>query len=248
MSPEVVVDIGNTRIKWGRCSPAAILDTAALPPEDGEAWQKQAELWQLPRPARWVLAGVHPTRCEHFADWLHRRGDEGLLVSRAEQLPLRVLVDKPDHVGIDRLFDAVAANSRRRPDSPAMVIDAGTAITVNCLDAAGAFVGGAILPGMRLMARALHDHTALLPLVDPPSAAPSPLGVSTLPSIQAGTFYAAVGAIEQFTRWYGEAARTPLQVFLTGGDAALLHPRVAGTDLWTGMTLEGMRLTAEALP
>ena len=86
----------------------------------------------------------------------------------AGELPLRVELEKPDHVGIDRLLDAVAVNSRRAPGVPAVIIDAGSAVTVDLVDGAGAFRGGAILPGLRLMAKSLHDYTALLPLIELP--------------------------------------------------------------------------------
>src|SRR6185312_8188631 len=108
----------------------------------------------------------------------------------ASSLPLRVLVQQLDHVGIDRLLDAVAANSRRPAGVPAIIIDAGSAVTVDLVDEAGAFTGGAILPGLRLMAKALHDYTALLPLVDPPTQAPPLPGTATIPAIESGIFWA----------------------------------------------------------
>ena len=81
-------------------------------------------------------------------------------------MPLEVELEHPDKVGIDRLLNAVAANRRRQEHVAAILVDAGSAVTVDYLDGNGVFRGGAIFPGFRLMARALHDYTALLPIVD----------------------------------------------------------------------------------
>jgi type III pantothenate kinase len=163
-------------------------------------------------------------------------------------LPLRVLLERPDHVGIDRLFDAVAANSRRPAGTPAVVVDAGSAVTVDWLDETGAFRGGAILPGLRLMAQALHDYTALLPLIEPPRDIPPLPGTATPPAVAAGIFWAVVGGIEVLIRRYAEGAGVRPDAFLTGGDAPVLHRALPRLHLWPAMTLEGIRLTAEALP
>src|SRR5437763_382181 len=114
MIPNVVADIGNTRIKCGRCTAGAVADTRTLPPEDSSAWQRQLEHWDLPRPARWTVASVQPERCDRLVAWLRRRGDNVLELRSADQLPLRVLLEHPDWAGIDRLLDGVAANTRRR--------------------------------------------------------------------------------------------------------------------------------------
>ena len=84
----------------------------------------------------------------------------------AGDLPLEVRLERPDMVGIDRLVDAVAVNRLRDAGRPAVIVDVGTAITVDLVSADGAFLGGAILPGIQMSARAMHEFTDLLPLVD----------------------------------------------------------------------------------
>jgi type III pantothenate kinase len=248
MTPDVVVDIGNTRIKWGRCSGPAVSAAVGLPPDDRDVWQKQADAWQLPAGAVWVLTGVHPVRCDRLADWLRQRGDRVHVITEARFLPLRVLLEKPDHVGIDRLLDGVAANSRRRARTPAVVVDAGSAVTVDYLDEDGAFRGGAILPGLRLMAVALHTYTALLPLVEVPRAVPGVPGTATPAAVTAGIFWAVAGGIRGLIEAYAKLGRAAPEVYLTGGDGELLAAVLPGAVCWPGMTLEGIRLTAEALP
>src|SRR5579883_792433 len=155
MKPAVVVDVGNSRLKWGRCQEGAVTEACSLPLDDAGAWQRQLKGWGLEGHSSWVVTGVQPARRDHFIAWLRQQGQTVRFLDDPGELPLRVLVERPDHVGIDRLLDAVAANSRRLPDRAAVIIDAGSAVTVDLLDESGAFVGGVILPGFRLMARSL---------------------------------------------------------------------------------------------
>jgi len=241
--PFLVVDVGNTRIKWGRCSADRVEETAALPAEAPDAWQEQLARWGLAGRLRWTVTGVHPPRREVFAEWARLRGDAVAVLDDPGALPLRVLVARPDHVGIDRLLDAVAANSRRRPAAPAVVVDAGSAVTVDHLDATGAFAGGVIVPGLRLMTLALHEHTALLPLIPVPAAPPRLPGTSTPEAMAAGVFWAVAGGVQALVRELTTRAGARPDVFLTGGDGPILGP-VLGPDVcpWPGMTLEGIRL------
>jgi type III pantothenate kinase len=247
MRPDVVADVGNSLIKWGRCGPDSVLESCSLPPDDSTAWEQQRQRWGLEENGSWVVTGVHPQRRERLADWLRQHKQRVLVLDDPAYLPLQVRVARPDHVGIDRLFDAVAANSRRTTGMPAAIIDAGSAVTVDLLDGSGAFVGGAILPGLRLMAKALHDYTALLPLIEPPSQAPPLPGTATIPAVEAGIFWAVAGGIEALLRQYRSLCRASVEVFLTGGDGPRLEAIVPQAQHWPTMTLEGIRLSAEKL-
>jgi type III pantothenate kinase len=246
MTPRVVVDVGNSRIKWGLCSSGKVQESVSLPHEDPIAWQHQIDLWRLSTPVVWAITGVHPGHRDSLASWLRARGDRVAVIEDWKCLPLRIQVDRPDHVGIDRLLDAVAVNSRRKPGNPALAIDAGSAVTVDLVNAQGAFEGGAILPGFRLMAKALHDYTALLPLVGPPRERPSYPAKATPPAMVTGIFWAIAGGIGALIKECTLGESSP-QIFLTGGDAQVLHAVVPSAELWPTMTLEGVRLTAEAM-
>src|SRR5262249_48480639 len=158
----LVADIGNTRIKWGLCGPGGIEQSASLSPDDPDAWRAQLSAWMIDGPHDWTIAGVHPSRREQFAAWLRRRGDRVRVLDRVSQLPIAVKVEAPEQVGIDRVLDVLAAKALVPPGTPAIVVDAGSAVTVNLLDDTGAFAGGAIFPGYRLMSEALHTYTASL--------------------------------------------------------------------------------------
>jgi type III pantothenate kinase len=249
VTPDVVIDVGNTRVKWARCSNDAVVATASLVPDDPAGWQRQCEAWRLGAGARYVLTGVNPERRDRLADFLRQRGDAVRLVCEARELPLVVRLERPDHVGIDRLFNAVAANSRRETGRGAVLIDAGSAVTVDWLTEEGSFAGGVIFPGVRLMILALHEHTALLPLIETPDRLPGLPGTSTREAMAAGVAWAAAGGVRLVVERYRHQSFVPPHVFLTGGDGPLLHGALgASVEPWPDMTLEGIRLTAESLP
>jgi type III pantothenate kinase len=240
----LVVDIGNTRVKWGLCDDVAVRDSASLPPDDPAAWQNQLDMWHLPQPRKWAVSGVHPQRRDQLVDWLRQRGDKVRLVRTAKQLPLEVAVPDPDKVGIDRLLNAVAVNARRADRAPAVIVDAGSAVTVDLVDQRGAFRGGAILPGLKVMANALHDYTALLPLIEFDADVEMP-GTSTIQAMKTGIFYALVGGVREVIEKLSE--RSPpskkMEIFVCGGDGALLAPQLPHPIcLWPTMTLEGLRI------
>jgi type III pantothenate kinase len=244
--PDVVVDVGNTRIKWGLCGPDAVLASASLPADAAGEWQAQLEHWQLRGRLGWAVTGVHPQRRDQLVEWARQRGDVVQVIDDWQQVPLRILLPEPQKAGIDRLLDAVAANSRRSAGTPAVVIDAGSAVTVDWLDESGAFAGGAIFPGLHLMACALHDYTALLPLIEVFRPFPALPGNSTRAAMETGIFWGVAGGIRALVAEM--AARCPLapELFLTGGDGHLFQAVLPGAHFWPHMTLEGIRLTADS--
>jgi type III pantothenate kinase len=240
MSGPVVVDVGNTRIKWGLCSSEQVWSFAALPPDDANAWQKQWDEWKLLPHQTWIVSGVHPVRRDALVAWLKGRSETVHVLTSHKQLPIEVQADPPESVGIDRLLNAVAANLRRPANVAAILVDAGSAVTVDYVDPLGVFRGGAIFPGFRLMATSLHDYTALLPIVDLDQAALPP-GLGTVPAIQAGVLHAVVGGIERLILEYSHRFPTAFEIFLTGGDAEhLTHKLHRQHHVWPEMTLEGI--------
>lgn len=248
MIPALVADIGNTRIKWARCADHAVVETCSLPPDDPAAWQEQWQLWTLGPSHPWAVAGVHPARRDRLIEWLREQGATVLSISLASQLPLTVALERPDWAGIDRLLDAVAANHRRQKSRPSVIIDAGSAVTVDWLDENGVFCGGAILPGARLMAKSLHDYTALLPEFAPVRRPPPLPGKATIPAMEAGVYWAIGGGVRALCEEYSANGARP-DIFVTGGDGpTLVEALDTRVQLWPEMTLEGIRLSAEALP
>jgi type III pantothenate kinase len=194
------------------------------------------------------LTSVNLVASIKFADWLARRGQQTYVLNRWQDLPLRVALEHPECAGIDRLLNAVAASHSLSEGKAAMIVDAGSAITVDLVDESGAFRGGAIAPGLRLMSKALHDYTALLPVTAPPESAPIVPASTTDKAVQAGVYWSAAGGIRALVEHMGQGLEKPPKIFLTGGDARVLSPALEEeATLWPEMTLEGIRLAIEAL-
>lgn len=248
--PFVVVDVGNTRLKWGWCEDRRVVRAVALPDEP-DAWRQQLADWRIEGPIRWWVAGVHPGRRDRLAEWLRQHGHHVTMVSHFSQIPLHLSVERPEQVGIDRVLDVLAARSSVTPGEPAIVVDAGSAVTVNLLESDGSFGGGAIFPGRRLMAEALHDYTAALPRVDASAHPPIVPAGNTVQAIAAGIHWAVVGGIRAIL---GQLLLTspsdhPLTVFVTGGDAGDLLADLQDPS-WRvehrpWLTLEGLRIVAD---
>jgi type III pantothenate kinase len=200
----------------------------------------------------WFIASVNRPSATRIVTWLgeHRPEDRVVLLSAAD-LPLVVRLERPDMVGIDRLVDAVAVNRLRDPRAAAAIVDVGSAITVDLVSPDGEFLGGSILPGLAMSARAMHEFTDLLPLIEttdllePPPA----LGTCTEEAMRSGLFWGAVGSIRQLAEELGrqvDAGGAPIQVLLTGGAGAtvakLLGPNATHVP---HLTLAGIALSAD---
>lgn len=160
-------------------------------------------------------------------------------------LPIEIDVDAPERVGLDRLFNAVAGNTIRLPDQPAILVDAGTATTIDWVDATGRFCGGAILPGIELGARALHQYTALLPLISRQElSAPHPhvIGRNTRAAMSSGLFWGHVGAIREISTRLSANTQPPV-LLLTGGSAGILAGEFPQARLVPALGLWGMILS-----
>jgi len=202
------------------------------------------------RRAHWCIGSVERTVAARLVDWLREQGAEQIVLLAAGDLPLEVALPRPDMVGIDRLLGAVAANQLRRPDTPAIIVDLGTAITVDLVTAEGRFAGGAILPGIGLSARALHEHTDLLPLLDMHELADAPpaLGTDTRAAMRAGIYWGSIGAVRQLIEQLGSGLSTRPQVILTGGAAPAVASRIADAAVYAPhLVLGGIALAAGRL-
>jgi type III pantothenate kinase len=250
VKPDLVADVGNSRVKWGVVAPDGRSVAAVLSlPDDPDVWREALSSLAL-RPRSCVLASVRPQRSERLAAWLEAEGLTVRLLHKPDDLPLKTNVVEPRHVGIDRLLNGVAALRRLKPGEPAILADAGSAVTVDWLDESHIYRGGTIFPGLRLMAEALHNYTALLPLVKIAHPVPEVPAPDTILAMEAGIFHAVVGGIECIARLLAERASVPPRLFVTGGDGPLLASALSFPTpplLWPEMTLEGILYSAEGL-
>ena len=134
-------------------------------------------------------------------------------------LPFSLLVDSPERLGPDRI--AAAAGVVAYGGRDAVIIDAGSAVTVDVLSG-GAFLGGAIFPGERLLLSALHRGTAALPQIAPEAGVPRVPGKDTGAAMLAGAFWGLAGAVKELTRRSLSGLSEGAVVWITGGGAEAL--------------------------
>jgi type III pantothenate kinase len=260
--PLVAVGIGNTTITFGIGESSGDRQPSQ-PAEDRTQWNwaqlvtvetagfDPAEVpLAIPPSASWRVASVHRPSEQRLADWVREsNANASYRALRAVDLPINVCVERPERVGLDRLVAAVAVNQLRETHSPAVIVDAGTAITVDLVSRQGDFLGGAILPGMRIVSHALSANTDLLPQVDPrfQQSVPDALGKSTDAAIRSGLFWGSVGAIRELVERIGKSTEGLPQVFLTGGDAESLAPFISKDAVFVPDLVIGGILAATAM-
>jgi type III pantothenate kinase len=193
------------------------------------------------------LASVVPA-LTGVATLMGERRGVPLLIAGSGNMPMPIRVQRPTEVGADRLVNVVAV--ARLYGTPAIVVDFGTATNFDCISRDGAYVGGAIAPGLELGLEALASRTARLPrieLLEPAKA----IGTDTVSAMQSGVIlgYRAltVGLLERIRIELARAEKvdpTNIQVVLTGGLSAAPWARaLPGVDaIDPELTLKGLAI------
>ncbi len=188
-----------------------------------------------------VYASVRAGGEARIASWA-RKGNVPLRgVPSDIPYPIPVKQAHPERTGPDRVLCAAAALAQ--VGGPVLVVDAGTAVTVDRADPREGFLGGAILPGLSLMARSLARETSRLPFV-PPGPVEDPLGRSTEEAIRAGVVWGWRGAVKEVVERLGAGWAGTLVI--TGGDAERLRDVFGGRGRWVpDLALTGIALSWE---
>ncbi len=153
--------------------------------------------------------------------------------------------DDPGAVGADRIVNAVAAG--RHYGFPAIIVDIGTATTVEAVDGDGCYLGGAILTGLYVSLDALVSRTAKLPSVDLEEGPPRVIATNTPDSIRSGFIYGYAGAVDALIRRSREElAEDGIRVIATGGPAGVIVPHCREIEEFDpDLTLKGLRILYE---
>ncbi len=165
---------------------------------------------------------------------------EPVMVGPGVKTSVRIRYDNPKDVGADRIANALAAYSKY--GGPVVVIDFGTAVTYDAINAEGDYLGGAIAPGVEISLDALVSHTAMLRRVEP-VAPDSVIGRNTVASIQSGLVWGFVAQVEGMVKRMVDELGGNARVVATGGQASLvagLTHVIETTDPL--LTLDGLRL------
>ncbi len=242
----VAVDIGNTNSTLAQLRDGIVtstFDVASASTEDEFLASLRIHLSQAVQSLPAVIASVNPRACEALSGALKRQGFKTCLVlGRDIQIPIENKTDTPSQVGQDRLANALAAT--RHCQGNAIVVDFGTAITFDVL-MDGAYCGGVITPGIGLAMEALHQKTALLPLVRPHGKPPI-LGKNTVAAINSGVFYGYVGLTRNIIAELRKIFQAKPRVLATGGYGSYLMPHIPEIEeALPHLTHEGIALAYE---
>jgi type III pantothenate kinase len=246
---KLLLDIGNTRVKW------AWLDGGALG-RAGEIRHRERNFAEVaaalplggPAPDAVLAASVAvPALNASFADVFRRQWGLELTLAVTERSACGVEngYAEPRQLGVDRWLAILAAYDRRR--GSVCVVDAGTAVTIDLVQAGGQHLGGLIVPGLQLMQQTLHRETGSIDraarLLDSCTASVPAIGRDTAACVRNG----ALLAVSSLVRHCVTAAReheSPAVLVMTGGDAPLLLPVLANLnpEHRPSLVLEGLAL------
>ena len=232
----IAVDIGNSSTKIGV-------------PSDGRdgTWSfrqriEHDQAWAPSLPEKnlsWIVCSVNDDRFHCIHEWTARhRPNDQLRKLDYSDTGLLFNVERPDQVGMDRLTAAVAAAEMVDRQENVIVVDAGTAVTIDLVADGNRFMGGAIFPGTEVGFKSLAQGTSQLPelfsatqSIDRIGVPENVIGQDTADAIRSGVFYAQIGAIKEIVRNIAESAGKNTAVVLTGGGIQPLLDQLPRT--WT---------------
>ena len=242
----LAICIGNTRTRLGTFVGEQFKESIAVPNSSFTALSNQIErafeTFGDDEGSVVMVASTCPPLTHRVTEQVNKRlGVKAVRVEEDLPIPIGRQLDPEAIVGEDRLLNAAAAYDVLR--QACVVIDAGTALTVDFIDGAGTFHGGAIAPGAGMMLHALTEGTAQLPeveLVEPKE----PIGHNTVEAIRSGVFYGLRGMVRELIEHFAEVAGSYPIIIATGGDAELLFKDYDLVDrIVPDLTLIGMKLT-----
>jgi len=192
-----------------------------------------------------IMASVVPTVQACWMKFAKSLVESPLKVDNTTNSGITIAIDNPAEVGADRIVNAAAAFHTY--NCPLVIIDFGTAITWDCVSGKGAYMGGAIAPGLGISMEALGQRTAKLPTVDISTPPKNPVGTSTVEAIKSGILYGYGGMVDGLVARITEQMRPEIpKVIATGGMAPLIAPYSLSIEkVEPFLTLEGLRLIHE---
>lgn len=235
---KLLFDRGNSSVKWAAVEADQWQAEGRLE-LDGDGHVRPADLQALPQPdSLWLASVARDERDAQLAEQLQQQWDLPVqrVVTRASACGVRCAYAEPARLGVDRWLAVLAAHAGGRD---AVVIDAGTAITVDAVRAGGEHLGGVIAPGIGLMRRSLYASTDRIP--DEGEATVEFLGRDTRAAVSSGTLQAAAGMINAVVRRLQGELDAECRILLTGGDAERLRPLLEfEPELRPRLVLEGL--------
>ena len=249
----LAIDIGNTHIKFGLFQASELKHKVRLATDAGRTEDEYGVLLMQALAQRGIasdavdaaiVASVVPALTDGVVALVRRLfGREPLVLGPGLKTGISVLYDSPREVGPDRIADAVAAFERT--GTATIVVDFGTATTFNCISAKGEYLGGVIVPGVRIGYDALLAAAAKLSrveLTEPPRV----LGRNTPHALQSGAVHGSAALVDGLVERLEAELGFECKVIATGGFANVIakhSKRIESVD--PDLTLQGLRLLHE---
>ncbi len=212
----LTIDIGNTRIKYAVFEGDELLFVHQTDKLTGSIMAGLTEKFSINHVIIADVAEISPDIIEYF-----EKKSKLLILDEQTPLPFKNLYATPQTLGKDRIA-AIAGAYAMYPEQNILVLDAGTAITYEFINAQGEYLGGGISPGVRLRFKALNTYTGRLPLIEP-DMPDFLIGTSTKDAILSGVMNGMLSEMQGFIEKYN-AGYPELKVILTGGDAFYFEP------------------------
>jgi type III pantothenate kinase len=193
-----------------------------------------------------VIASVVPTQQQAWHEFTKNYLDCTPLLINGQNINtgIKIITDHPEEVGADRIVNAVAAYEQYKENL--IVVDFGTAITFDCISAAGEYLGGAIMPGMAISLDALANQTAKLPRVDISTPPKHAIGANTVEAIKSGLLYGYGSMVDGLINKLSEEfPSTPLAIATGGMSETLATYSKAIRIIDPMLTLKGLQLLHE---
>ena len=232
----LLLDVGNTRLKWGELNGGAIRRTGHISLKKIHDEGLSALTSKLPRDVTAVsasnVAGTSFATRLSGVIGMHCGCDVHFARTERKAYGVTNSYRQPRHMGVDRWVAMIGAWSEL--GSACLIVDAGTAVTIDALDDDGQHIGGQIIPGVMLMAAALSKETSDIPDVPQRTGAFTAgmrmFSSDTAKAVASGTQNALVGAIERAVRTLKSNGYDPT-IILTGGDGSRILKSLDETPL-----------------
>lgn len=246
----LLVDVGNTNIVFGIHDGEQLLNSWRMSTQTDRSLDEMGVMilqfltFKNVKPEEIqdiIIASVVPQIMYPLCKALHSYvGKEPIVVDGKLDLGMKNKYDNPKEVGADRLVNAVAA--KELYGTPCIIVDFGTATTFCAIDKQGDYLGGAILPGIKISLDALFSKTAKLPKIeieDPGKL----IGTNTVTSMQSGIFYGYVGSVDYIVEQMSKELGEDVKVIATGGLSSLISTKSKTIQtIDRKLTLTGLKL------
>jgi type III pantothenate kinase len=189
-----------------------------------------------------IISSVVPSLLNVLEEFCHRYFDiRPMIVGPGLKTGMPIQYDNPKEVGADRIVNSVAAYEKYH--TALIIVDFGTATTFDCVSKDGAYIGGAIAPGVIISCEALFEKASKLPRVEIFAKPKNVVAKDTISGMNVGIIYGFAGMVDGIVNRIKKEMGHELTVIATGGIASLIYKESESIDhIEEDLTLEGLMI------